>query len=161
MKSLLALLLLPFFATALRAETHLDYWSWSTAKDGATVGESLDWTIPDDVHGSLPVGDPLSSTESFMSETVRKTAQEYERERAAVKGAANPGLGTASEYKLIAFGYREVPRRSDRPDAAEHTGKWLRYLEYGTGYASLPIKIYLLPDGTILRPKIEPITNQQ
>ena len=50
---------------------------------------------------------------------------------------------------MVAFGYREIPRRSDLIDGEEPTGKWLRYLEYSAGLGSLAVKVYLLPDDTV------------
>ena len=159
MKTFLALVFVFCVSTNLLADTYLEHWNWSSIHDGKEVGEMFTWWVPNDLHDSLPKTNPLVSVKPFMSQAATEAAIGYVKERVASYNSHGM-TEDFSRYTLVAFGYREVPRRFDQANGEEPTGKWLRYLEYNGGLGSMAVKVYLLPDDTVLRPKIEPVKNK-
>ena len=159
MKTFLTIVFAACLSGSVWADTYLEHWNWSTLRDGKQVGEMFTWWASNDLHDSLLKSDPLATPKFFMSQAATDAATAYMKERVASYNAH--GLNADfSRYQIVAFGYREVPRRSDQLHGEEPTGKWLRYLEYGAGLGSMAVKVYLLPDDSVLQPKIEPLKDK-
>jgi hypothetical protein len=134
--------------------THVDFWSWSTDKGG----QKLTWIISDAAFLSLPDKSPLNDGPFPLSEAAEAAATSYVKEQLASYAQAGHYLLTRSDYRISAFGFKEVQPRFGLHTSSPSQGRWIRYLEFNLeGGAGLVVKVYLLPDGSVLRPKIEPV----
>lgn len=144
------------FPLSLPDSTHVDFWSWSTLKGG----QKFTWLISDAAFQSLPAESPLKAGLFPLSAPAEEAVTNFAKEQMSAYAQIAGFPAGALDYRITGFGFKEIFPRYGLPDPSPNRGRWIRYLEFSAGGASLSFKVYLMPDDSILRPKIEPIPPQ-